>query len=69
MAIMSIFAIALIGTRGEDSVAFFFFFFIDFVFLLLFVTAVVVACCYCCCNMPYLVNISNFTREEMVSPF
>ena len=68
MAIMNIFAIALIGTRGEDSVAFFSFSLL-ISFLLLFDTADVVACCYCCCNMPYLVNISNFTREEMVSPF
>ena len=66
MVFMSIFAIALIDTRGEDSVALKKHFLL-ISFLLLFVIAVVVVCCYCCCNMPYLVNISNFTRRNCLA--
>ena len=64
MVFMSIFAIALIDTRGEDLVAFFFFFngFRFCYCLLLFVFTVVVI-------RRFIVNISNFTREEMVWPF
>ena len=64
MVFMSIFAIALIDTRGEDLVALkkkkngFRFCYC----LLLFVVTVVVI-------RRFIVNISNFTREEMVWPF